>query len=322
MKRFLHYLPLVLVVGIVFFSSCGDDEPERPDYPAHEIIVEHLKAKNLDLPTMFVDWIVDPPALANVNDFINSYYIMDIRGTAYYNAGHIEGAISSALLYVVDDAENADKPILLVDQTGQISGHALVALRMSGYPNCQVLKWGMAGWNSDFSGPWINNVRDTARSYSSWEAPPGNLTAAGGPYDKPTIRTIETDPDSLLEDRVNSLVDGYRNERASTVLNGPSGYFIDVYMDDADIAEYGHIKGALKLPLSIAGDEIYKLNIEKGIAIYSWTGHTSSVVTAWLVILGYGVESISFGANAMIYSDLPPEHKYTIPTVNLPYLTE
>jgi rhodanese-related sulfurtransferase len=322
MRKLLRLLPVLLISGLVYFSGCGNEDEPELDYPAFGILVEYLEANNLDLPTMLVDWIVDPPDLANVNDFINSYYILDIRGTAYYDAGHIEGAVSSDLLNVVEDAENADKTILLVDQTGQISGHAMVALRLSGYPNCKVLKWGMAGWNSDFAGPWINNVSDTAKTFMSWIAAPGDLAPGGETYKDPVIRTAETFPDSILEDQVDHLVDGFRNSLALNVLKYPPGYFINAYLDASVIETYGHLQGAYRIkPISIAGGEIYYLDPDKSINVYSNTGHISSVVAAYLVVLGYQAQTITYGANAMIYSDLEAEHKYTLPTEELPYET-
>jgi rhodanese-related sulfurtransferase len=54
-------------------------------------------------------------------------------------------------------AASATKPILVVCYTGQSAGHAVVALRLSGYSDAKVLKWGMSGWRSDLAGPWEGN---------------------------------------------------------------------------------------------------------------------------------------------------------------------
>jgi rhodanese-related sulfurtransferase len=60
---------------------------------------------------------------------------------------------------------------------------------------------------------------------------------------------------------------------------------------------------------------------DKTVVTYCWTGQTSSMVTAYLNVIGYNAVSLKFGANGMIYSNLE-SHKFVTPTVDLPIVTE
>ena len=60
---------------------------------------------------------------------------------------------------------------------------------------------------------------------------------------------------------------------------------------------------------------------EKTAVTYCWTGQTSSMVTAYLNVIGYNAVSLKFGANSMIYDNLE-SHQFVTPTVSLPVVTE
>ena len=103
---------------------------------------------DMDLPDILNGWIVGAPDLAGVQSFIDTYDIIDIRGAQDFANGHIQGAVNSPLGNILTAAANTSKPILVVCYTGQSAGHAVVALRLSGYTDAKVLKFGMSGWRS------------------------------------------------------------------------------------------------------------------------------------------------------------------------------
>ena len=81
---------------------------------------------------------------------------------------------------------------------------------------------------------------------------------------------------------------------------------------------YGHIAGAYRIsPLTLSGEEYFGLDPDKPVVTYCWTGQTSSVIAAYLDIIGYDGKTLKNGANAMIYSNLT-SHKWATPTVDLP----
>ena len=57
-----------------------------------------MVANDLDLPDVLTGWIIAAPTdVANVDAFIDSYDIIDIRSAADYANGHIEGAVNSSV---------------------------------------------------------------------------------------------------------------------------------------------------------------------------------------------------------------------------------
>ncbi len=101
------------------------------------------------------------------------------------------------------------------------------------------------------------------------------------------------------------LANGFKGETAANVLTNPGNYFINNYWTTTDVQTYGHISGAYRVnPLTIENNEIKNLNPAKTIITYCWTGQTSSMVTAYLNILGYNALSLKFGANGLINDDL------------------
>jgi len=312
---------LVLLLASFFIATTGckkvTDEPTGTisDY---KTMTDYMVDNNMDLPDIITDWIVGPPALADVQTFINTYDIIDIRSSQDFTAGHIEGAVNSPLEDVLTAASSMTKPILVVCYTGQGAGHAVVALKLSGY-QAKVLKWGMSGWRADLAGSWEGN-----------SGPTNGITAIGNPnwvttgttplatFSDPSI-TASGNGAAMLEARVQEmLVNGFKGVVNTDVLTTPSDYFINNFWDQVDVDHYGHIAGAYRVkPLTIAVGEMNNLDPSKTIATYCWTGQTSSMVTAYLNVIGYNAVSLKFGTNGMIYTDLQ-SHKFVTPTVDLP----
>jgi len=111
---------------------------------------------------------------------------------------------------------------------------------------------------------------------------------------------------------------GFKGVPAATVLATPTNYFINNYWDQVDVDTYGHLAGAYRIkPLTLTGGEMKDLDEDDTILTYCWTGQTSSVVTAYLTVLGYDAISLKFGVNAMIFDALtghkwPGSANYTI----------
>src|SRR6056297_2997440 len=139
-----------LLIPLFITTSCKDetDDDNEVQKSSHELLADHLVANGLDLNTILESWIVGAPASSDVADFVGDYNIIDIRSADDYANGHIEGAVNSSLADILTTAETFtnDNPILVVCYTGQNAGHGVVGLRLSGYTDAKVLKWGMAGW--------------------------------------------------------------------------------------------------------------------------------------------------------------------------------
>jgi rhodanese-related sulfurtransferase len=100
----------------------------------------------MDIPDVLDAWITSAAA---IEPDLDTYYVIDIRSAEDFAAGHIPGAVNSTLSDVLTAAGNSGgKPIIVACYSGQTAGHAVLALRLSGYSNAKVLKWGMCSMES------------------------------------------------------------------------------------------------------------------------------------------------------------------------------
>ena len=323
MRKLRSLLFLLALVPLVVLTACKDEDDPLPVSNDFNTLKTYLVSSGLDLPDVLDGWITSAPAdVAEVDAWADSYYIIDIREAADYNNGHIKGAVNSTLGNILTQAGNAGvKPILVVCYTGQSAGHAVVALRLSGYPDAKVLKWGMSGWHNATAGPWKNNIGSSAVGSGKWIKPMD--IAPNQTFEYPSLNAISSDGPGILAERVQALLsNGFKGVENADVLANPGNYFVNNYWAESDTDHYGHIEGAFRVnPLSFAAGTFKNINPDKPAVTYCWTGQTSSMVTAYLTVLGYEARSLKFGCNAMIYSELEG-HKYSPPSVDLPVVTE
>lgn len=320
MKTYIKFLFVLFVIPVILTTGCKEEATET-DY---EKLTTYMMDNDLDLPNILDGWITAASAVVNEADgTVADYYVMDIRSATDFAAGHIKGAVNTTLGDIVAAAENAGgKTPLVVCYTGQTASHAVVALRLSGYPGAKVLKWGMAGWNNEFAGKWLANSGDdngsNAIGHANWTYPAD--IAADGEFGDPEITSTATEGAEILKERVEEMVaGGFKGVAATDVLANPTDYFINNYWALEDTEYYGHIAGAHRINvLTLAGGEISKLDPDQTVVTYCWTGQTSSMVTAYLTVLGFDAKSLKFGANNMIYPNLEA-HQYTAPGVDYIY---
>jgi rhodanese-related sulfurtransferase len=315
MKKLIY----ILAISLFFFTSCKKEKEVISDGSAFGDLTTYLVENDMDIPDVVSGWITARPAeLAGVPEFINKYNIIDLRSADVYAAGHIEGAKNSTLANVLTTAESftADKPILVVCYTGQTAAHAVVALRLSGYMDAVTLKWGMSGWDASLD-KWTPNLGDAA-SNGGWVAAPGSPKATET-FEFPNLDATASDAEEILKERVELLLsNGFKGVNSADVLANPSNYFVNNFWAATDLEHYGHIEGAYRIqPLSIENDIIKGLDASKTVVTYCWTGQTSSMITAYLNVIGYNAVSLKFGSNSMIYNTLE-SHKFVAPTVDYP----
>ena len=316
-------LALFLLVPFLVFSSCkkDNDDPKTDPDPQNKygVLTTYLVDNSLDLDIVLDGWIIGAPALADVDGFIADHDFLDVRNPEDFALGHINGAVNTSLASILDAAANTTKPIVVVCYTGQSAGHATMALRLSGYADAKVLKWGMSGWNSDFSAKWEANSGDngnTAIGNANWV---DQNTTPVPEFGDPFLSATADDGASILAERVQAMLDGgFKGIANLTVLDNPDNYYINNYWDQPDIDHYGCINTAYRVkPLTIANGEMKNYDPEKTAVTYCWTGQTSSMVTAYLNVIGFDAVSLAYGANGMIYDDLE-SHQFETPEVDLP----
>lgn len=306
MKKFLKFAFLFLIVPSVILTSCKDDDddtttPDRQTDTEFQTLKIYLVSNNMDLDDILNGWII---SAADVNTNLNDYYVLDIRSATAYTDGHIPGAVNCAYADVLDSAANVGdgQTIVVACYSGQTAGHAVCALRLSGYSTAKVLMWGMSGWHTSLDS-WSGACNTI--SSSNWMDAPGSIVEATAEYADPDI-TETGDGAAILEARVEALLSGsLRGVTGADVLDAPQNYFINNYWEATDVTTYGNIAGAYRIkPLTLAGEEYIHLDPSKDVVTYCWTGQTSSVITAYLYVLGYNSHSLKNGANSMIYDNL------------------
>jgi len=317
MKKLSLLLIGLFLIPTLFLSSCdrGDDIITGPTAEsAFKLMTDYMLANNLDINLVDTNtevgkFVVGAPTAANLQTFLDDYYIIDIRSAADFTSkGHIQGAKNVAFTDILTEAPNAGtKTILVVCYTGQTACYATSLMRMYGYPKTRALKWGMSGWNNDTAAAWNGKIgADEADGHANWSysTPPANLA-----FDAPTLTSFSVDGEEILKERVEQVVaDGFKTASGSDVLNNPGNYFVNNYFTETDYLGFGHIANAYRtkedLLLSTKGYLALNSAPNAKIASYCYTGQTSAVLTAWLRVLGYDAYSMTFGMNG-IYNTNP-----------------
>ncbi len=313
----------ILLISILFssigFTSCIEPiETPKTDY--YKVMTEYMAANKMDLTDVIASGVT---TAANVNANPAAFYIIDLRAATDFAAGHIQGAVNSTVKDVLTAAQNAGgKPILLVCYTGQNAAYANVCLRLSGYKDSKIMKWGMSSWGPSFD-KWTANVSDQAVNHANWSMT--NTIKAPITFSLPAFTATADTGADILKERVRAALDkGFQGVKAADVLANPANYFIVNYWTEADVNTYGHIKGAYRLneTLKLSDATGFKnLDANASVIPYCWTGQTSAMVSAYLTVLGYNAKGLLFGANNMIGSKLT-KNSWTLekPTIDLPFV--
>ncbi len=123
----MHYFLIALIIPAFMLTGCKDDNPE-PAKGNYETLVSYMASQNMDLPALLDSWVIAPTLVsdggivdADAGYTIPGYHVLDIRGAADFNAGHIKGSHNVALGDVVAKATELgkDKPVLVVCYSGQ-----------------------------------------------------------------------------------------------------------------------------------------------------------------------------------------------------------
>ncbi len=318
---------LFIAIPVLVFSGCKKEADENK----YEILVDHLKARGLDLPVVHatVDgqgWAV---TAATLNANIADYYIIDLRAANDFNAGRINGAVNTTLENVLIEAAKAgSKKIILVCYSGQVAAYAVAACRLSGFPKTFFLKWGMSAWNStrDVWTPKIGNIAITPAQHTNWSTfaeSPASFAANVDHGKTPMVKSASDDGAVILQERITAVLkEGAKFVQPSDVMTNPGNYFVNNYWTVANVTGNGngHVKGAHRLnPLTLVANEIKFLNPDKKIVNYCWTGQTSAAVTFYLRVLGFDAYGMQWGVNALNNSQLTsnkwPEGQQNLPMV-------
>ena len=315
MKKFVNVFLLAFILPAFIMTACKDDGGTEPAAKGNfETLKSYMIAEGYDLPELLASWVVTPKMVADggivADDYsIPGYYVFDIRSSADFASGHIKGSINVVLTDILIKANEVgtDKPILVVCFSGQTASRGVMALRLSGYPDAQVMKFGLSYWNPHFD-LWTAKVADIAVGNPNWtfDAAP-NMPV----NDFPTWETTSTDGAEILANNVTTMLaaSGWIKSSAD-ILAAPSDYKIYNFWAAADYLALGHYVGAYQIqPISLAGDVVKGFPTADEFQVYCYTGQTSAFTTAWLQVLGYNATSIGNGVNSLSWTALDESGK-------------
>ena len=229
-------------------------------------------------------------------------YIISNRKPEDYATGHIPGAVNlpESILFKPENLAKLPKDSKVVPYcyTGHSGSQVTAMLNMCGY-NATNLLWGIMGWTKD------TNVANKQFSNPSTDLP--TETTANqltGTYNLPTINvTSSTNKLEIIRIACNNYATaGLKNIKAADlnalITDGdPNNNPIIISVRKAEDYAKGHIPGAVNIPFtSIAKKEnLQKLDPDKEIVVYCYTGRTGSQATAILNVLGYDAKNLLWG---------------------------
>jgi rhodanese-related sulfurtransferase len=239
--------------------------------------------------------------------------IIDLRIADKYNKGHIKGAVNVEMDQLLSHFENDIIPfqydkIVLVCNGGQRSSYATQLLRLQGYGNVYSMRWGMSGWNSEFSGYlWERVISSEYQDKLVQDSSPKPVS-----FNQPVIASSTLSGEDLLRERVSELLAQSPKDifiSKKTVFENPEQYFI-INLERRDKYESGHIPGAIRYkPQGTLGipSEMGTLPIDQTIVIYCGTGMSSAFAAAYLRLFGYDARSMSYGNNSFMHQKMLDE---------------
>ncbi len=349
MKNLIIYLSVIL--SLFLFNSCLKDNPTTPPdlkFETSTQILDYLEQEG--------DYInsVNFPSLLTAGEVfnnLNSYYVIDIRTSAEFTAGHIENSINispdSLLNYFKSNDTLSYKKVLLVSGTGQAASYFCCLLILDGYPNVYAMKYGMAAWNSVFSAPWTNALQDFEyQFFTTTVYPKADFT----PLPAVSYPSNLSDAKSKVEYRISQLMsegfdDNFKSSYSPPVADFdntlPIDHLPNSYLICLGIPTFYVIfHGDLQHPYGAVSYEYYRNESElasahylqtipsdKTIYIYSYSGQISAFITAYLRVLGYNAKSLLFGGNNIIYHQMlaaafVKQYAFTQNDINdFPYVT-
>ena len=313
MQKRLTWMLLMLMTLIVFVGCSDDDDPVTVTPPTNfEVMADAVEAY---LPVMGTSYILAGAVNTGVNADPATLQVFDIRGATDFDNGHIKGAINTTRTDIVTAVEAAgmamDDTIVITCYTGQNAGHAVAALRLLGYTNAKTLKFGMSSWSPNVTGTKWNEPIAPATTSSSCK---DDLSASNLEL---TANTLVTEYDypsgqATFEDQIIATLATFESVSMSAINTDDNldSYFWLNYVGETDYmpggAAPGHVKGAFQFtPGSSIDRDALMSNLPSDgttIAVYCYTGQSSSQVTFVLNALGYNAKSMVYGMNHLFYN--------------------
>ncbi len=300
-------LASVLVFSLAAVPGCATKDPavdkpvdekvvEEPAFDAQVAMIETANEyfKNEPVPTILA---ADLFNLVQAKDA--GYQIVDIRSAEHYALGHIDGAINIPFKTIADEENLAKlddtKKIVVVCYTGHTASMANMVWNMLGY-DALTLKFGMSGWVADKA---ITGQDIPAKVGAGFPTVTTPVEATGG-FEAPELEGEYADVAEAIKEQTKAY---FAADLAPTiavtdvnnlVLAKDPGYQIVSVRKAEDYAK-GHIDGAINILWTDIADNLDKIDPDKKVIIYCYTGHTGGEAAMFLNLMGYETYNMKFG---------------------------
>jgi len=314
------YLLLLTVIFLsLSFTSClKDPSPTSVDYNISDtaFLLHYLEEQGnyinsgLAPSTINADQIYPDPEL---------FKIIDLRNTEKFEQGRIPTSINLKTVDLLSYFENSTDDstiVVLVSESGQISGYLTSLFRLMGYYNVYSLNFGIASWHNDFAEEVFLEREILSSNFVSELTNTNFPKLEYSPLPELNLGSSDNIKETLIS-RINSV---WNN--GFIIQNLPIGdknTFIMCYGDlnlykahsiEGPTPGEGHPIGAVHYLLV---DRLFELNStkylqtipsNKRIITYSYSGQLGAFIAAYLRVLGYDAYSLNYGASQFIYERL------------------
>lgn len=299
---------LAAIMALSLVTGCAPEEEvvetpepqeqvaEEPAFDATAAMVEAANEYFKASPTPTI-------AAADLFNVVQSkdagYMIVDIRSAEHYALGHIDGAINIPFKTIADDESlsklDDTKKIVVVCYTGHTASMANMVWNMLGY-DALTLKFGMSGWVADKAIVGLDIPAKVGAGFPTTTEP---VEAAGG-FDAPELEGEYADVAEAIKEQAKAY---FAKDLAPTiavadvnnlVLAQDASYQIVSVRKAEDYAK-GHVAGAINVLWTDIADNLDKIDPDKKIIVYCYTGHTGGEAAMFLNLMGYETYNMKFG---------------------------
>lgn len=298
---------LFLVAGTMLaFTGCGTQESSLTPQPKLNGQIEQLdvfsavqKAADdyLKMPAESVaaDEIFEKMIL----NYDPSYFIVDVRDTAAFAAGHIEGSVNIPYSMTADPNQIAnlpkDKKILVICFSGHTASQTAALWNMLGYDAVPMVN-GMGGWisDADLGTPLPQKPFDFAVETTENKAGNFDLPAPAAKQYPDKTAALLGSADSYLKSGIPPIMKP-ADIQESIKKNSKELLLVDLRAAEEYAA--GHLPGAINIAYGSLAEleQLKKLSPEKKIVLIDHDGTMSSKAARILNMLGYEAYAMKDG---------------------------
>jgi len=248
----------------------------------------------------------------------NDPFILSIRSSTDYNAGHIPTAVnipwrSLFSLENLSKLPDNDTSVVVVCYTGQSASQVTALLNVLGF-NASTLLHGMCSWNTTAASKCFDNATQQMNYSTCNGTDSGSMATASRSINSRGCEDPGTGSGGLYTgsaddwEMLRQTCERYANDVVSMTITATAVYnnLVDNYtandpyvisLRSVEHYEIGHIPGAINIPSADIFSEatLAQLPMDKQIVVYCYTGHTAGHVTALLNINGFDAVSLKFG---------------------------